>query len=117
MPNSVATFPASPRVRDVVGAAGGTDRAIARAPTGVTAFVGRTLKGPVNLPVAIASFADFQQIFGGLWQPSTVSYAIEQFFENGGRDARVVRVVNGARPPTLTLRAGAHELKLIGLNP
>ena len=118
MPNSVATFPASLRVRDLAGAAaGGTDHAIARAPTGVTAFVGRTLKGPVNLPVAIASFADFQQIFGGLWQPSTVSYAVEQFFENGGRDARVVRVVNGARPPTLTLRAGAHELKLIGLNP
>jgi len=118
MANSVATFPAAQRLRDLAGAAGGgTERAIARAPTGVTAFVGRTLKGPVNVPVAITSFADFQQIFGGLWQPSTVSYAIEQFFENGGRDALVVRVVNGARPPTLTLRAGSHELKLIGINP
>jgi phage tail sheath protein FI len=118
MPNNVATFPAAQRLRDLAGVAGGgTEHAIARAPTGVTAFVGRTLKGPVNLPVAIASFADFQQIFGGLWQPSTVSYALEQFFENGGRDALVVRVVNGARPPTLTLRAGGHELKLIGINP
>jgi uncharacterized protein len=118
MANSVTSFPSALRVRGLTGAAaGGTDWAIARAPTGITAFVGRTLKGPVNLPVAIASFADFQQIFGGLWQPSTVSYAVEQFFENGGRDARVVRVVNGARPPTLTLRAGAHELKLIGINP
>src|SRR5450432_4235923 len=116
MPNSVATFPAAQR--DLAGGPGGaTERAIARAATGVTAFVGRTLKGPVNQPVAVASFADFQQIFGGLWQPSTVSYAVEQFFENGGREALVVRVVNGARPPTLTLRAGTQELKLIGINP
>jgi hypothetical protein len=118
MANSVATFPTPLRLRDLAGAAGaGTERVIARAPTGVTAFVGRTLKGPVNQAIAITSFAEFQQIFGGLWQPSTVSYAIEQFFENGGRDALVVRVVNGARPPTLTLRAGSHELKLIGINP
>ena len=43
--------------------------------------------------------------------PRPLAYAVEQFFENGGRDARIVRVVNGARPPTLTLRAGARELQ------
>lgn len=91
--------------------------AIARAPTGVTAFVGRTLKGPVDRPVRVASFAEYQQIFGGLWQPSTLSYAVEQYFENGGRQAIVARVVNGAKPPTLTLRAGHGELELIGINP
>ena len=93
------------------------DHAIARAPTGVAAFVGRTLKGPVNKPVAISSFADFQSIFGGLWQPSTVSYAVDHFFENGGRRAYVVRVVNSARPPTLSLPAGSSTLRLIGVNP
>ncbi|MGB9331130.1 MAG: hypothetical protein WCB10_10205, partial [Steroidobacteraceae bacterium] len=85
--------------------------------TGVVAFVGRTLKGPVNHPVAVRSFVEFQQHFGGLWQPSTLSYAVEQFFENGGREARIVRVVNGARPPTLTLPAGAGILRLSALNP
>ena len=83
--------------------------------TAVAAFVGRTLKGPVNRALPIASFGEFQQLFGGLWQPSTVGYAVEQFFENGGRQAFVVRVVNGARPPTLTLRAGLGELRLQGL--
>ena len=39
----------------------------------VTAFVGRTLKGPLNRAVPVGSFAEFQQIFGGLWQPSTLS--------------------------------------------
>lgn len=76
-----------------------TDHAIERVATGIVAFVGRTLKGPVNTPVTVTSFVDFQQQFGGLWQPSTLSYAVEQFFENGGREARIVRVINGARPP------------------
>jgi phage tail sheath protein FI len=94
-----------------------TDRTIERVPTGIAAFVGRTLKGPVNQPVPVASFVEFQQVFGGLWQPSTLSYALEQFFDNGGRRALVVRVVNGARPPTITLPASRSELRLIALNP
>ena len=91
--------------------------AIGRVPTGVAAFVGRTLKGPVNRPVAVSSFSDFQHIFGGLWQPAPVSYAIDHYFENGGRRAFVVRVTNGARPPTITLPAGTSNLRLIGVNP
>jgi hypothetical protein len=94
-----------------------SDRAIERVSTGIAAFVGRALKGPVNQPVPVASFAEFQQIFGGLWQPSTLSYALEQFFENGGRRALIVRVVNGARPPTITLPASGAALRLIALNP
>jgi hypothetical protein len=93
----------------------GSEQAIARAPTAVTAFVGRTLRGPINRPVAISSFADYQAIFGGLWQPSTLSYSIEQFFENGGRQALVVRVTNGARPPTLELPAAFETLRLEAL--
>ena len=93
------------------------DHAIARLPTGITAFIGRTLKGPVNSAVPIASFAEFEQHFGGLWQPSTLSYAVEQYFDNGGRRALIVRVVNGARPPTLTLPANGAQLRLVGLNP
>ena len=94
-----------------------TDHAIERVTTGVTAFLGRTLKGPVNQPVPVASFAEFQQIFGGLWQPSALSYALEQYFENGGRRALIVRVANGARPPTLTLPAASASLRLVALNP
>jgi Bacteriophage tail sheath protein len=95
----------------------GSEHAIERVPTGTAAFVGRCLKGPVNKPVSVASFSEFSQIFGGLWQPSTLSYAMEQFFENGGREAFIVRVANGARPPTLTLPAGAGQLRLTALHP
>ncbi|HVC00968.1 MAG TPA: hypothetical protein VND80_02080 [Steroidobacteraceae bacterium] len=82
---------------------------IARLPTGRAAFLGRTLRGPVNHPVAVSSFAQFQNEFGGLWQPGPLGYAVEQFFDNGGREAYVVRVVNGARAATLALPAGEGE--------
>lgn len=95
----------------------GSDHAIDRVPTGVAAFVGRCLKGPVNRATSVTSFSEFSQTFGGLWQPSTLSYAVEQFFENGGREAYIVRVANGARPPTLTLPAGSGQLKLVALHP
>ncbi len=95
----------------------GFEQAIAEAPTAITAFVGRSLRGPVNRPVPLASFTDFQRVFGGLWQPSTLSYAVEQYFENGGRAAVVVRVANGARCCTLQLPAGAGGLELQALAP
>ena len=93
----------------------GSIRVIARAATNIAAFIGRALKGPVNEPVPVRSFADYNRVFGGLWQPSTLSYAVEQFFENGGRCAVIVRVVNGARPPTLTLPAAKGRLILRGV--
>jgi hypothetical protein len=98
-------------------ARGLTEPVIARLPSAVTAFIGRTLKGPVQRPVTVASFAEFQQVFGGLWQPSSLSYAVEQFFDHGGERAIVVRVANGARPPTVRLPAGAGALRLAGVNP
>jgi phage tail sheath protein FI len=93
----------------------GSIRVIARAATNIAAFVGRALKGPVDEPVTIRSFADYTRVFGGLWQPATMSYAVEQFFENGGRCAVIVRVVNGARPPTLTLPTATGKLILRGV--
>ena len=93
------------------------DQPIGLVASAVTAFVGRALRGPVNRPETIHSFADFQQVFGGLWQPSPLSYAVEQFYEHGGRHAVIVRVANRAAPPTLTLRSGPEVLTLVALAP
>jgi len=95
----------------------GFGQSIAEAPTAVTAFVGRCLRGPVDRPVRISGFNEFQRIFGGLWQPSTLSYAVEQYFENGGRAAVIVRVTNGARCCTIRLAAGNEALVLEALAP
>ena len=69
-------------------------RTITGVPTSITAFVGRAWKGPIDEPVTINSLADYERTFGGLWVGSTMSYAVAQFFANGGGQAIVVRVVN-----------------------
>src|SRR5436309_1934495 len=67
-------------------------RTITGVPTSLTAFVGRAWRGPLDEPVKINSYADYERTFGGLWRGSTMSYAIQQFFNNGGSQAIVVRV-------------------------
>ena len=69
-------------------------RTITGVPTSITAFVGRAWKGPIDQPVTVNSLADYERMFGGLWVGSSMSYAIAQFFANGGGQAIVVRVVN-----------------------
>ena len=70
------------------------ERAISGVPTAVAAFVGRAAAGPIDQPVAIRNFSDFQTNFGGLWQGSELGYAVEDFFNNGGQQAYVVRLQN-----------------------
>jgi uncharacterized protein len=69
-------------------------RTITGVSTSITAFVGRTLKGPIDHATRVTNFGAFEKQFGGLWRESTLSYAIRQFFQNGGTDAVVVRIVN-----------------------
>ncbi|MCB5912384.1 phage tail sheath family protein [Streptomyces pinistramenti] len=67
-------------------------RSITTVTTSVTAFVGHTRRGPLNHPVRITSFADFERRFGGLTSQSPLGYAVHQFFGNGGTVAVIVRV-------------------------
>jgi phage tail sheath protein FI len=64
--------------------------------TSVAAFVGATSRGPTDGPVHITSFADFQRTFGEVTPDSPVSQAVYQFYLNGGSEAEVVRLSNGA---------------------
>jgi uncharacterized protein len=66
--------------------------------TATAAFIGRALRGPVNQPTVINSFADFQRIFGGLWADSGLGFAVNQFFLNGGSKAVIVRLYHAAAP-------------------
>ena len=66
-------------------------RTIVGVSTAVTAFIGYLRRGPMNEPVQLFSPADFERQFGGLDTQSLVSYAVLQFFRNGGAEAWVVR--------------------------
>jgi len=77
---------------------------IAPLATSVTAFLGRAFSLPATpapqQPTAIASFSDFQQIFGGLCSSLPLTYAVRDFFNNGGTQAIIVHIApSTANPP------------------
>ena len=65
-------------------------RPIVGVATSITAFIGRALRGKTDTPVRVQSFGDFDRKFGGLWSESTLSYAVQHFFQHGGSDALIV---------------------------
>src|ERR1700720_3801302 len=68
---------------------------IAGVATSITAFVGRTLMGPAE-PTDCFGFADFTRNFGGRAYDYPLGYAVEDFFQNGGGHAIIVRVLPAA---------------------
>ena len=75
--------------------------------TSITAFVGSATAGPTNDAVMLTSFADYERQFGGLALSSPMSYAVRDFYLNGGALALVVRVAAAdAAPATVTLPGG-----------
>jgi phage tail sheath protein FI len=75
---------------------------IAGASTSNTAFVDFFARGPVDRAMEITSYADFERSYGGLDARSEASYAVLQYYLNGGQIAFIVRVV----PTDATLAAG-----------
>ncbi|HLH72143.1 MAG TPA: phage tail sheath subtilisin-like domain-containing protein [Chloroflexota bacterium] len=96
-------------------------RTITGVATSITAFVGSAERGPVNVPTTVTSMGDFERTFGGLSLGSALSYAVQDFFQNGGSQAIIVRLTNGAAIATLNLPTGAASpndvLPLVAANP
>ena len=85
--------------------------------TAVTAFVGRTLKGPVDEPVT-------SPVLPSSCNRSAASGSLPRFPMRSSSTSRmavnrrlIVRVASSGRPPTLDLPAGGEPLVLAGLGP
>ncbi|MBM0740392.1 phage tail sheath subtilisin-like domain-containing protein [Phormidium sp. CLA17] len=85
----------------------------------IAAFVGFAQRGPLDVPVVVESYADFADVFGGLyrlawdgetgsWQTACLAPAIRAFFAQGGRRCWVVRVASREQ-------AIANQFPLAGL--
>lgn len=79
-------------------------RTVASVATSITAFVGRTRMGPVEVPTDCFSFGEFIRRFGGLAADFPLTYAVRDFFANGGAQAVIVRLF---RPGADEARAAA----------
>jgi phage tail sheath protein FI len=69
---------------------------IAGVATSIGAFIGWAAQGPTSEAVLIESWSEFQTQFGGLTSnngiPNYLGYAVNQFFQNGGSQAYIVRL-------------------------
>jgi uncharacterized protein len=73
-------------------------RTISGVPTSIALFVGWAPRGLVNITtklgrLRITSFADYERNFGGLDSRTLLGHSVRHFFDNGGADAYVVRLV------------------------
>ena len=93
-------------------------RTITGVSTSVTAFLGPAKQGPVEEAVHVLNWPSFVKTFGGLNPGSEMSYAVQQFFANGGSDAWVVRLAANPAAATVTLKDPAVDdvLSLIALD-
>ena len=84
-------------------------RTITGVATSITAFIGRADRGPVDEPTTITSFGDYERTFGGLSLLSTMSYAVRDFYQNGGSQAIIVRVIANGGTAHINLRVGQQS--------
>ena len=71
-------------------------RTITGVATSITAFLGRALRGPTDEPITINSFGDFIRSFGDLHVDFPMTYAVRDFYLNGGQQAIIVRLQKNA---------------------
>lgn len=90
-------------------------RSIPGVDTAITAFIGSALRGVENEAVLVQDFGAYQRIFGGLSRHHPMSFAVSQFFDNGGKKALIVRVVRQGVATASTVTAGT--LNLVAANP
>ena len=80
----------------------------------VAGFVGAAPRGPVDLPVAVDSWADYLWRFGGYEGPGLLPHAVAAFFSQGGARAYVLRVSPLPRDadPAARLARAVHRVRL-----
>lgn len=100
---------------NVVETDGSAAPAIAGAPTSVAGLLLRSRRGPTNRAVRVSSFRQFVARFGAHDARFTGAYCVEGFFQNGGQETHVARVIgsgDAAASVTLKSRVRTNTLKV-----
>lgn len=71
---------------------------IAAVSTDVTAFLGRTRRGPTDAPRLVQSMREFEDLYGGPWTESPLGASVWHYFLNGGRQALICAIETGGAP-------------------
>ena len=78
-------------------------RTIAGVSTSTALFIGMTDQGPINTPVRVLGYADFERSYGSSNTSGELHDQVKQFFLNGGSTAWIMRIANNAQPAKVEL--------------
>jgi phage tail sheath protein FI len=82
--------------------------------TSTAGFLGPTERGP-ETPQLITSFIDYQRWYGGyIPDVSYLAYAVQGFFDNGGKRCYVGRIVHDAPPGNANNQSAAFASATVG---
>ncbi|ABF39868.1 phage tail sheath protein [Candidatus Koribacter versatilis Ellin345] len=81
--------------------------------TSIAAFVGWAAQGPTDEATLVQSWADFANQFGGLDARSNLGYSVNQFFNNGGQQAYIVRLVSDTTNGNTAAATASVNIKTI----
>ena len=70
-------------------------RTISGVATSIALFLGWAARGPTDRAVRLTSFTDYERQYGGLDSRTLLGHAVQQFYNNGGADAYVLRIPPG----------------------
>ena len=90
-------------------------RTITGVSTSIAAFVGMVQRGRLKVPTRVLSIRDYERKFGTDTIASETTDQVRQFFLNGGQEAWIVRVANGALTAAVQLReeSGANPVMTV----
>jgi uncharacterized protein len=83
--------------------------------TSTAGFLGVTLRGPEE-PRLVTGFEQFKRLYGGYLpvDQSTLPFAVDGFFKNGGQRCFIGRVASSTALPMTGIHAGIIEIAAIG---
>ena len=79
-------------------------RTITGVSTSIALFVGRTERGVMNKPTRLFNHSEFTRKFGNSTATGELATAVRLFFNNGGTQAYVMRIAQGATQAALTIK-------------
>jgi phage tail sheath protein FI len=80
-------------------------RTITGVSTSVALFIGMAQQGPMDKPIRILSYTEFERTFGTANESGELHDQVKQFFLNGGSTAWVMRIAKSAAPATVLLKS------------
>jgi phage tail sheath protein FI len=91
-------------------------RTITGVSTSIGMFVGMTTRGPLNSPKRVLSVSDYERSFGTDVSVSEMTDQVRQFFGNGGQQAFISRIANGATEANVILQDELSQKEVLKLS-